>query len=282
MEGQGAFAITTTSFNEPGRHAVVSGTKSVSGLMAEGGTITYSVTLSNTGTIAQADNAGDEFTDVLPGSVTLVSASATSGTAFATGNTVTWNGSIAVGASVTITIQATVNGGTAAQLISNQGTIAYDADNNGTNEATVSTDDPTVPGATNPTVFQVASNAVNFFTITPCRVIDTRTPAGPLGGPALGAGTDRTFTVIGTCGIPPTAKAISVNLAVTLPTVAGNLRLRPGGTTIPLVASIVYAAGQTRSNNALVPLNPSGQIGVYCAQASGTVAFILDVNGYFE
>src|SRR5262245_3083791 len=40
-----------------------------------------------------------------------------------------------------------------------------------------------------------------YFTVTPCRLIDTRNPAGPYGGPALTAGVNRTFTVTGQCGI---------------------------------------------------------------------------------
>ena len=54
------------------------------GTFSVGGTVTYTVTLTNTGTGAQADNAGNEFTDTLPAALTLVSATATSGTAAAT------------------------------------------------------------------------------------------------------------------------------------------------------------------------------------------------------
>jgi uncharacterized repeat protein (TIGR01451 family) len=131
----------------------VTGTKSFTGQPVEGGHITYTVVLTNSGTAAQGDNPGNEFTDVLPAGVTLVSASATSGAAAAnTGtNTVTWNGSLAAGASVTITIQATINAGTAGQTISNQGTISYDSDGNGTNDASGVTDDPATPAAGDPT-----------------------------------------------------------------------------------------------------------------------------------
>jgi hypothetical protein len=48
------------------------------------------------------------------------------------------------------------------------------------------------------------------------------------------------------------------------------------------VSSIDYAAGQTRSNNAIASLNTGGAVTVRCVQASGTVDLILDVNGYFE
>ncbi len=122
----------------------------------------------------------------------------------------------------------------------------------------------------------------NFFTLTPCRVIDTRNAAGPTGGPALVALADRIFLVAGTCGIPADAKAISVNIAVTGATNAGNIRLHAGGTAVPLVSAINYKAGQTRSNNAVIPLSALGQLAAYLDQAAGTAHLILDVNGYFK
>jgi hypothetical protein len=113
-------------------------------------------------------------------------------------------------------------------------------------------------------------------------LVDTRNPDGPLGGPALVARADRTFALAGTCEIPITATALSVNIAVTGATAPGNLRLHPGGTPVPFVSSINYAPGQTRANNAVAPLSASGELAVFCGQASGSVHFILDVNGYFQ
>jgi uncharacterized repeat protein (TIGR01451 family) len=121
-----------------------------------------------------------------------------------------------------------------------------------------------------------------FFTLSPCRVLDTRDPAGPHGGPALAPGPTRTFILAGTCQVPSTAKAVSVNVTVTEPTAAGDLRIYPAGSAEPLASAINYAAGQTRANNALVPLGTGGGLEVLAEQASGTVHFILDVNGYFE
>ena len=37
--------------------------------------------------------------------------------------------------------------------------------------------------------------ASRFYTVTPCRVVDTRNSSGPFGGPALAANSDRTFVV---------------------------------------------------------------------------------------
>lgn len=141
----------------------ITATKTASGAPFKvGGTVTYTVVLSNTGAGPQPDNPTDEFTDVLPSTLALVSANATSGTATAnTGtNTVTWNGAISAGGSVTITIQATILPSAAGATVSNQGTAAFDADGDGTNEATAVTDDPAVGGAADPTVISVAALTV--------------------------------------------------------------------------------------------------------------------------
>jgi uncharacterized repeat protein (TIGR01451 family) len=153
-----AAANDPTSFTVAGA-AVVTATKTVTGSAVEGGTLTYSIVLTNSGTGAQADNPGNEMTDVLPASLTLVSASATSGAAVAnTGtNTVAWNGAIAAGSSVTITITATVKSGTVGTTISNQATVSYDSDGDGTNDATAVSDDPTTPAAGDPTSVNVTA-----------------------------------------------------------------------------------------------------------------------------
>ena len=71
-------------------------------------------------------------------------------------------------------------------------------------------------------------------------------------------------------------------MTVTEPTAAGDLRLFAGGAPLPLVSTINYRATQTRANNAVVTLGASGDIAVLSDQASGTVQFILDVDGYFQ
>jgi len=137
----------------------VGATKTVAGTFAVGGTVTYTVTLTNNGTATQADNPGHEFTDVLPAGLALVGASATSGTAVATPgtNTVTWDGALPLlGGSVTITITATVTLDASGSTVSNQGSIAFDADANGTNESSGVTDDPSTTPPNDPTSFAVA------------------------------------------------------------------------------------------------------------------------------
>ncbi len=122
-----------------------------------------------------------------------------------------------------------------------------------------------------------------YHTITPCRLLDTRNPNGPFGGPALDANVDRTFDVdAGACLVPATADAVYVNVTITQPTVAGNARLWPAGAPFPLVSALNYAAGQTRGNNGIFGLNANGEFTIRATQASGTAHVIVDVVGYFE
>ncbi len=138
---------------------------------------------------------------------------------------------------------------------------------------------PTLPGSPTPTPTPVST----YFTLAPCRLIDTRNPVGPLGGPALNNGVSRTFVLAGQCFIPANAIAVTVNIAVTQPTNGpGFLTIYPAGTPLPLFASINYNAGQTRSNNAILILGASGDIAVRVTQGAGTVHFVLDVTGYFQ
>jgi FtsP/CotA-like multicopper oxidase with cupredoxin domain len=136
------------------------------------------------------------------------------------------------------------------------------------------------PTAT-PTPVPPGSGA-RFHTVTPCRVVDTRGAPGPLGGPALAAGAARSFPISGTCGIPPTAKAIAGNLAVVLPSSSGYLTLYPTGMSLPLASTINFRSGIVRANNAVLPLGASGQITVFCGMGSGQTDFLLDVTGWFE
>jgi hypothetical protein len=124
--------------------------------------------------------------------------------------------------------------------------------------------------------------AASFYTVTPCRAVDTRNPTGPYGGPALAADSDRTFALGGQCGIPTTATAVFLNLTVTQASAAGVLRLYPGGTPLSVASAINYRAGQTRANNETSPLGSSGSLAVHCDQPSGNVQVIIDVNGYFQ
>jgi hypothetical protein len=141
----------------------------------------------------------------------------------------------------------------------------------------------TSPAATTGIDFSLDTRSLDFYTLDPCRVIDTRDPPSALGGPALAAREDRVLSVFAKCGIPLTAKALSVNITATGSTWQGNLRLHPGDGPVPTASTMNFVAGQTRANNAVVTVSRFGELAVYCAQPPGNTAhFILDVNGYFQ
>jgi uncharacterized repeat protein (TIGR01451 family) len=251
----------------------------VSGAHVPGGSIAYTVTLRNTGGGTQPNAGGDELSDVLPSTLSLVSASASAGTATAipATNTVAWNGSIASGGTVTVAIQATVKATTAAEaVVSNQGTVRYDANGDGINESSALTDDPARPGPADATVFRVG---LGYYTLTPCRAVDTRTGDG---GP-IAAGAARTFTLVGDCGVAAGAQSVSLNVTVVAGSAPGNVVVYPGDLAAPGVSTANFAAGQTRANNTIVGLATNGAetLGVK-NRAASAANVVIDVNGYFK
>jgi hypothetical protein len=201
-------------------------------------------------------------------------------------------GTTAGGTAVTITgtnfvAPATVTlGGTAATavVVANASTITATTPAHAAGTVGVSVQSNTQTGTLPSGYFYFTPAAPGrFYTLTPCRLVDTRNAAGVLGGPALVASTRRNFTLTNVCGIPTTAKAISVNLTVTGSTAPGFASLFPGNGIVPATSNINFSTGQTRANNAVVLLdtNGNGSLAVLNG-AAGTVHFILDVNGYFQ
>jgi uncharacterized repeat protein (TIGR01451 family) len=114
-----------------------------------GDVLEYSITISNIGTADQRDNPGNEFIDFIPDNVEYVpgSAEATSGTVAyeAEDNKITWNGAVPAETSVALNFQVTINSSVSnGTVISNQGTVFWDTDEDGRNDATELTDDPAV------------------------------------------------------------------------------------------------------------------------------------------
>ena len=142
---------------------------------------------------------------------------------------------------------------------------------------------PAAP-VTHVATYQVSTDdgPLGYFTVTPCRLVDTRGAPGPRGGPALVAGATRTFALAGTCGIPPTARALALNVTVTAPTSPGHLRLYRPEEQRPFTSSLNFVAGGTRANNARVHVGTAGGLSVFCSMDSGGVHLVLDVVGYFE
>jgi hypothetical protein len=125
------------------------------------------------------------------------------------------------------------------------------------------------------------TNPLPFIGVTPCRIVDTRGPAGTFGGPSLPASTPRNFPLpTGPCaGIPASVSAYSLNITVTNTLGPGFISIYPQGGAAPLVSTLNYLAGQTLANAAIVPAGTSGGVTVV-AGVSGT-DLIIDINGYY-
>jgi len=126
------------------------------------------------------------------------------------------------------------------------------------------------------------TTALAFYALPPCRAVDTRLAPGPFGGPSLAARSERVWKLAGRCGVPASARAVSVNLTVTAPDSTGFLTAHAGGTAVPLASAINYRTEQTRANNAVVTLGIAGDVRIFCGQPSGAVHVVLDINGYLQ
>ncbi len=120
-----------------------------------------------------------------------------------------------------------------------------------------------------------ASNPLSLYTLTPCRVLDTRKTIGPFNG-QLPVG------VVGSlCGIPNVAQAFTFNATVVPNGALGYLSLWPEGQTRPQVSTLNALDGAITSNMAMVPAGSGNEsINAYIS-ATDPGNLILDIASYF-
>ncbi len=230
---------------------------------------TYTITVTNVGTIATAGGLLT-VTDTLPRGLTPAAASGTN-----------WNCSI----SANPPIRATCNRDAGSLAPSSSYPpitltvdVASDAPSSVTNIVDVSGISDANPN--NNSASDVTTIiGLRFVPVTPCRVADTRNPSGAFGGPFLGAGTTRGFTIPDSaCGIPNTAQAYSVNATVVPKGSLGYLTMFPCGETLPLASTLNSIDGRVKAGAAIVPAGTNGAV---CAFVTNDTDLVLDVNGYF-
>ncbi len=118
-----------------------------------------------------------------------------------------------------------------------------------------------------------------FYPATPCRVADTRLPAGQFAGPSMFPGQTRDFPIpLGACAIPATARAYALNVTVVPAGYLGYLSAWPTGLAAPNVSTLNSWTGQVVANAAIVPGGTNESISLYASDATDA---IVDVNGYF-
>lgn len=126
------------------------------------------------------------------------------------------------------------------------------------------------------------AQGLQFFAVTPCRTVDTRTGNGGI----VSASVLRQFTMKGTCGVPGTAKAVSLNLTIVTPNTDGFYSLWPAGGVFPTVSTINFIAGEPAlANGAIVPVatgTPDLSTAYGTGSGGGQTHVVLDVTGYFQ
>ena len=126
-----------------------------------------------------------------------------------------------------------------------------------------------------------------FTPVTPCRLLDTRNASGAWGGPAIPANGQRSFVAAGRCGLPDSVRAISGNVAVVNPAVAGAVKLIPGDRAASAATAISSAQGRVLANNFVLRLSGRSATtawGTFAVRNEGSqpIQVLVDVNGYFE
>jgi hypothetical protein len=129
--------------------------------------------------------------------------------------------------------------------------------------------------------------ALLYTPVPPCRLIDTRNPAGPLGGPYLPAGTPRNFSLAGQCGLRNLSGGGVLSVNVTAVPKSGTLGyLTVWGTsetenTTPITSTLNAPTGTVVANAAFLTINPGTDTSI-SAYAYNDTDLIVDVNGYFS
>jgi hypothetical protein len=124
-----------------------------------------------------------------------------------------------------------------------------------------------------------AQTALQFVSVPPCRVADTRQPTGPFGGPVMGANTTRSFAIPqGACNIPSIAAAYSLNVTVVPRGPLNFLTAWPTGQPLPVVSTLNSYDGRVKANAAIIPAGTNRAVSVYVTNPTDV---ILDIDGYF-
>jgi uncharacterized repeat protein (TIGR03803 family) len=126
----------------------------------------------------------------------------------------------------------------------------------------------------------VSGSTLAFYPLPPCRVADTRSAKGDLGGPFLTGGAPRDFPVreASSCNIPNTAQAYSLNFTAVPHVPLGFLTVWPTGQSQPGVSTLNSYTGQLVANAAIVPAGTDGKVSTF---ASNDTDLVIDINGYF-
>jgi len=122
-------------------------------------------------------------------------------------------------------------------------------------------------------------SGLRFVPVTPCRIADTRGPAGIFGGPSIDGGSSRDFPIPQAgCNIPQTAAAYALNATAIPHGPMWYLTIWPSGNPRPVVSTMNSSDGRVKANAVVVPAGSNQGVSVF---VTNTADVVLDINGYF-
>src|SRR5437763_17185145 len=110
------------------------------------------------------------------------------------------------------------------------------------------------------------SGPYQYYALTPCRAVDTRGGIATHGGPAFGTHSTRNFQTRTICGIPSTAKAVSLNMTITQATQPSFLTVWPSDVARPVVSMLNFEATDPALANGIIvglSASPTQDLAVY-------------------
>ncbi len=123
-----------------------------------------------------------------------------------------------------------------------------------------------------------AQTSLTFVPMTPCRAVDTRVAKGLLGSPIMTPGT-RDFPILsGTCSIPSTAVAYSMNVTAIPKESLDYLTVYATGQTKPDTSTLNSRNGETVANSVVVSAGTDGNVSAF---ATDETEVVMDIDGYF-
>jgi len=125
-----------------------------------------------------------------------------------------------------------------------------------------------LPGAAG---MSAAAGGSLFTTVSPTRVLDTRSGAAVPGGGAI--------TVDLSARVPEGTTAVVLNLTGVAPTNATYVTAWPAEESRPGVSNVNLVANETRANAVTVALGPSRRLNLY--NAVGRIHLLADLSGYY-
>ncbi|WP_396643003.1 hypothetical protein, partial [Microbacterium sp.] len=122
--------------------------------------------------------------------------------------------------------------------------------------------------------------AGGFVSVSPSRILDTRTGNGALRAAVAGFGSVD-VQVTGRAGVPVSGvTAVVVNVTVAGASTGGFLTVYPSGVDQPTASNVNFTGGQTIANLATVKLGSDGRIRV-TNNSPGSVHLLADIAGYY-